>query len=117
LGNDRDGSDPIELSAQGGQIPSLRDVADAGPGDGPVASPPVSPLFKGEVVDKAADSSKLAEQFFLFGSRIEAESVTSIDHLFLAFAMHVNDAPNEIGNGNPKAFSFSLEKFHLGISE
>lgn len=76
---------PITLRAQRGQLSGLTGVADVFARAGLKVAPVVTTLFKRQIVDKAADTSKLTEQFRLLGCGMQFETVATLDHILTLF--------------------------------
>ena len=75
-----DGSNPVVFCAECRQFAGLGNVGNV-LAIGAVKLPPVFPsLFKAEVVDQAAYSGKLVEQFFLRIGRMQFVPIATLDH-------------------------------------
>lgn len=76
----RNGGDPVELTAKGGQFAGLRHVIETLAGLALELPPPLAALLKREIVDEAADAGELPEQDFLLRRRSQLVAKAAKDH-------------------------------------
>ena len=77
----RDGSNPVVLAAQRGQLAGLHDVIESRSGLALIVPPPVAALFEREIVDQSAHTGELLEQRLLLRRRCQLVSEAAKDHL------------------------------------
>lgn len=82
---DMDSRYPSILRAQRGQLSGLTGVADVFARASLKVAPVVTALFKRQIVDKAADTSKLTKQFRLLGCGMQFATVATLDHISTLF--------------------------------
>ena len=82
---DMDSRYPIILRAQRGQLSGLTGVADVFARAGLKVAPVVTALFKRQIVNKAADTRKLTEQFRLLGCGMQFKTIATLDHILTLF--------------------------------
>lgn len=74
------GGYPVVFGSQGSQFTALSSVVQALTCSGLKVTPVFTPLLEGQIINKAAYTCKLPEQFRLLGRGMQFETVAALDH-------------------------------------